>query len=89
MNDLFITEGMMRTFVNQLGILEVAIAALADDVELHKVANRDNGTESVAYDLINGLPLMAEKVGYVKDQLAWMADEVRKLSENEEDKIEK
>lgn len=84
MNDLFITEGAMRTFVNQLGILEVAIAALADDAELRKVANRDNGTESVAYDLINGLPLLAEKVGYVKDQLTWMADEVRKLSENEE-----
>lgn len=87
MNDLFITEGMMRTFVNQLGILEVAIAALADDVELHKVANRDNGTESVAYDLINGLPLLAEKVGYVKGQLAWMADEVRKLSENEDEGV--
>ena len=27
MNDLFITEGAMRTFVNQLGILEIAIAA--------------------------------------------------------------
>ena len=88
MNNLVITEGTMRTFVNQLGILEIAIAALADDVELHMVANRDNGTESVAYDLINGLPLLAEKVGYVKDQLAWTADEVRKLSENEEEKIE-
>lgn len=85
MNDLFITEGMMRTFINQLGILEVAIAALADDATLHKVANRDNGTESVAYDLINGLPLLAEKVGYVKDQLTWMADEMRKLSENEDE----
>lgn len=89
MNNLVITEGTMRTFVNQLGILEIAIAALADDVELHMVANRDNGTESVAYDLINGLPLLAEKVGHVKDQLTWMADEVRKLSENEEEKIEK
>lgn len=90
MNNLVITEGAMRTFINQLGILEIAIAALADDVELHMVANRDNGTESVAYDLINGLPLLAEKVGYyVKDQLAWMAEEVRKLSENEEEKIEK
>lgn len=79
----------MRTFINQLGILEVAIAALADDEEIHKVANRDNGTESVAYDLINELPLLAEKVGYVKGQLAWMADEVQKLSENEEEKIEK
>ena len=44
MNNLVITEGAMRTFVNQLGILEIAIAALADDVELHMVANRDNGT---------------------------------------------
>ena len=78
----------MRTFINQLGILEIAIAALADDADLHMVANRDNGTESVAYDLINGLPLLAEKVGHVKDQLTWMADEVRKLSENEEEKIE-
>ena len=88
MNNLVITEGTMRTLVNQLKILEIAIAALADDAGLHKVANRDNGTESVAYDLINGLPLLAEKVGYAKDQLAWMADEVRKLSENEEEKIE-
>jgi len=89
MNNLVITEGAMRTFINQLEILETAIAALADDVDLHMVANRDNGTESVAYDLINGLPLLAEKVGYVKDQLTWMADEVRKLSENEEGEIEK
>ena len=85
MNNLVITEGAMRTFVNQLGILETAIAALADDAELHMVANRDNGTDSVAYDLINGLPLLAEKVGYVKNQLTWMADEVRKLSEDEDE----
>ena len=85
MNNLIITEGSMRTFVNQLKILEIAIAALADDEDLHEAANRGNGTESVAYDLINGLPLLAEKVGDVKDQLAWMADEVRKLSENNGD----
>ena len=87
MNNLVITEGAMRTFINQLEILETAIAALADDADLHMVANRDNGTESVAYDLINGLPLLAEKVGYVKDQLTWMADEVRKLSENEDEGV--
>ena len=59
MNNLVITEGAMRTFVNQLGILEIAIT----DEGAMGIASRSRGTPRLANRYLKRVRDFAEVLG--------------------------